>query len=265
MALSVALSFPACSSAQIAQPTEAASSRPSSLPDAPTPAADSEANDATVAGLPHRIVADEIHAARSPAGLRKADLLWFVPLTAAAAASFATDEKTMSQVVSTNPSFNQDALNVSNSLVGGTIAVPAALFGIGVVRHDDHAREVGVLGGEAMVDSFVLGEVVKLCTFRERPTADNSEGKFYVGSAGADSSFISEHSLVAWSSAAVIASEYRSPWVGAAMYSAAAGVSVTRVLGREHFPSDVLLGSTAGWLIGKAVYRAHHHIHAGMR
>jgi membrane-associated phospholipid phosphatase len=39
------------------------------------------------------------------------------------------------------------------------------------------------------------------------------------------------------------------------------GVSLTRVLGQEHFPTDVLVGSAAGWLIGHYVYRKHrlHH------
>jgi membrane-associated phospholipid phosphatase len=41
-----------------------------------------------------------------------------------------------------------------------------------------------------------------------------------------------------------------------AAYSLAAGVSITRVLGQEHFPSDVLVGSACGWLIGR--YVVHH-------
>jgi membrane-associated phospholipid phosphatase len=31
-------------------------------------------------------------------------------------------------------------------------------------------------------------------------------------------------------------------------------------MGQEHFPSDVLLGATGGWLIGHYVFRAHHHL-----
>jgi membrane-associated phospholipid phosphatase len=42
------------------------------------------------------------------------------------------------------------------------------------------------------------------------------------------------------------------------IYTLATGVSLTRVLGQEHFPSDVLIGSAAGWLIGHYVYRHHH-------
>jgi membrane-associated phospholipid phosphatase len=66
--------------------------------------------------------------------------------------------------------------------------------------------------------------------------------------------------MLAWSSAAVIAEEYPSRWVQIGVYSMAAGVGVTRVLGQEHFPSDVLVGSAAGWLVGHYVYRKHHRI-----
>jgi membrane-associated phospholipid phosphatase len=40
------------------------------------------------------------------------------------------------------------------------------------------------------------------------------------------------------------------------VYGGATTVSVSRVLAREHFPSDVLVGSTFGWLIGG--YVLHH-------
>jgi hypothetical protein len=41
-------------------------------------------------------------------------------------------------------------------------------------------------------------------------------------------------------------------------YGLAGGVSLARVAGKDHFPSDVLVGSTIGWLIGRQVYSAHH-------
>ena len=75
---------------------------------------------------------------------------------------------------------------------------------------------------------------------------------------GFDSSFPSSHSVVAWSAAAVLAGEYPSRWTQLFIYSAATGVSLTRVMGQQHFPSDVLVGSAAGWLVGRYVFRKHH-------
>lgn len=201
---------------------------------------------------------DEWSIVRSPAHLRKQDLKWLLPLTAATAVSFATDEKTQSEVVSRNPSFNQASVNASDALVGGLIAAPVMLFGAGSMRHSEHAREAGILGGEAMVDAYVAGALIKIVTFRQRPDSGNSEGSFFRTTNGVDSSFVSQHSLVAWSSASAIAAAYPNPWVDAGLYTAATGVSLTRVMGRQHFPTDVLLGSSVGWLIGHYVYRAHH-------
>ncbi|MGI4830293.1 MAG: TonB-dependent receptor domain-containing protein [Janthinobacterium lividum] len=55
-----------------------------------------------------------------------------------------------------------------------------------------------------------------------------------------------------------LASEYSRPWQQIGIYTLATGASLTRVLGQDHFPTDVLLGSVSGWLIGRYVYRTHH-------
>jgi membrane-associated phospholipid phosphatase len=233
------------------------------LPDAPRPADPAPRpvsgdlpidrqphSDVTVTLSPVHVIQDVGHTVVSPIYLRTNDLKWLLPLTGAAATAFATDTHTMTKVVSTNPSFNQTAINVSNGLVWGVIATPIFLFGVGEFQHNPHARETGILGSEAMVDAVVADELVKLCAWRERPTVDNGQGEFFIGKAGPDSSFVSEHSMIAWSSAAVIAGEYHSRWMQLGVYTAAAGVSATRVLGQEHFPSDVLLGAAGGWLIG---------------
>jgi membrane-associated phospholipid phosphatase len=208
---------------------------------------------------PQEMVHDGVKIVISPIYLRTRDLKWLVPLAGASAAAFATDTKTMTEVVSTSPSFYNPNRTVSDGLRDGMIAVPVALFGVGVMRHDEHARETGILGGEAMVDALVIDEISKLVTFRQRPLDNNGQGEFYIGKAGVDSSFVSGHAMVAWSSAAVIAGEYHSKWVQIGVYTAATGVSLTRVLGQEHFPTDVLIGSAGGWLIGHYVFRAHHH------
>ena len=231
------------------------------LPDAPSTTLSSQSAEKplTVAGFPKRVLIDEAKIFTSPLALRSSDAKWLVPLTGATIIAFTTDHQVMTQVVPTNTIENNHATSASNALVGGAIAVPVALFGAGIVRHDDKAREAGMLGGEAMTDAYLFGEVVKLITFRERPTADAGRGAFFVRSTGIDSSFPSQHGLIAWSSAAVIAAEYPKLWVQISAYTLAAATSAARVLGQQHFPSDALVGAATGWLIGRAVYRAHHH------
>ena len=228
------------------------------LPNAPVPQVDG-APEVTLKGLPKAVLVDQKAIWTSPARIRRKDLIWLAPLAAATGVAIATDHYTMSSVVSQNPSFNSDNVNVSNALIGGFIAAPVALFGVGQFEHDAKARETGLLGGEALVDALVVEQGMKLVFWRERPAQDNSRGLFWQGDAGWNSSFPSAHATLAWSSAAVIAGEYRSPWVQATVYTLATGVSLTRVLGQEHFPTDVLIGSAAGWLIGHYVVRSHRH------
>jgi membrane-associated phospholipid phosphatase len=227
------------------------------LPDAPTP--QTQDKDAvTLANTPIHILKDQAAIWTSPLRFKPHDLAWFLPLAAATGVSIATDHYTMTSVVSTNPTFNHDTVNVSNVLVGGFIAAPVALYGFGHFKDDPHAREAGILGGEAIVDGLVVEQGLKLIFWRERPGVDDSRGHFFQGSAGVDSSFPSSHSVLTWASAAVIADEYPSHWTQFGVYTLATAVSLTRVLGQEHFPTDVLVGSAAGWLVGHYVFRAHH-------
>lgn len=229
---------------------------PSDLPDAPL--AQSDAREAaTLRNTPRNLLHDQAAIWTSPAHLNDSNAVGPVVLVLATAALATEDHHIMSTHFQ-DPTTNRHAVTASNGLVGGFIAAPAALFAVGRLRHDDHAYETGILAGEAMVDSLIVNEGLKAVTMRERPTLDGARGKFFQTSVGLDSSFPSNHSIVAWSSAAVLASEYDGPLTKLTAYGLATGVSVARVVGREHFPSDVLVGSAVGWMIGRYVYHSHH-------
>jgi PAP2 superfamily len=223
------------------------------VPNAPQPQPD-----VTLKALPVNVVKDQKAIWTSPAHIHIRDLDWLVPLGAATGLAIATDRDAMVHVVPTDAKFNQRSVDASNALTGGMIAAPVGLLGWGALRRNPHAREAGLLGAEAMVDGVVVEQGMKLIFWRERPGVDNSNGKFFKTGAGIDSSFPSSHCVITWSSAAVLADEYDSPLARLLIYSAATGVSMTRVMGREHFPSDVLVGSAVGWLVGHYVFRKHH-------
>jgi membrane-associated phospholipid phosphatase len=242
-----------------------------SLPDAPLPQtvqSDSkvsgqssrakDSDEITVRGTPRNILHDQAAIWTSPVRLRVSDVNWLFPLAAVTGAAIATDQSAMRHVISKDASFNQKNIDASNAMIGGFIAAPVALFGYGHFRESPRAREAGILSGEAMIDSVAVEQGMKLMFWRERPDVDSARGKFFQSGAGIDSSFPSSHSVVAWSAAAVLAGEYPSRLSQFLIYSAATGVSLTRVMGQEHFPSDVVVGSAAGWLVGHYVFRKHH-------
>jgi len=254
-ALALSLGFLAPAQERTSQTENAVSA---SLPEAPAPRT-SAPDDGTIRNMPHDLLHDQGAIWSSPAHVRTRDLEWLLPLAAATGVAFATDQHTMTQVASRDPSLNQASLNTSNVLIGGWIAVPVAVYGFGHAHQDEHARQAGILTGESMVDGLVAGELLKLVFMRERPNTDNAQGHFFQTNAGFNSSFPSEHSLVAWSAASALAAEYPAPWTQFALYSAATGVSLTRVMGQQHFPSDVLVGSSIGWLIGHNIVKHHNH------
>jgi len=245
---------------------------PDALPDAPSPqtTASSHATDpaATASQLtvkdevslrstPIHILKDQAAIWTSPAHLHDHDFTYLIPLGLATTLAMTTDHQVMSSMVPQRPSFNDPNVEASNGLLGGFVAAPVILYGLGHLHHDYHATETGTLAGEAMVDSLVVNEVLKAVSMRERPPLDKAKGRFFQTSVGLDSSFPSTHTMVCWSAAAVIASEYRGPLTQIAAYGLATGVSLTRVLGQQHFPSDVLVGSALGWLVGHYVFRKH--------
>jgi membrane-associated phospholipid phosphatase len=220
------------------------------LPDAP----DAQLS-VTEKGLPLAILKDQIKVWTSPVRIRTHDLIWLLPLGAATGVTLATDTDAMRDL-SRDPSFNKDTVNASNALLGGEIAIPVTLYGVGLIKGNAHARETGILSGEALADSVVLDQVAKIIFRRERPLYNNGSGDFFSSNAG-NNSFPSSHSMLAWTLAGVTAGEYPSKRVQLGIYSLASSVSLMRVLGQEHFPTDVLVGSAAGWLIGHYVFKKH--------
>lgn len=228
------------------------------LPDAPKPQV-AGPPPVTIRSTPRNLLHDQAAIWTSPLRIRESNALGPIALVLGTTLAITTDHQVMSSSKLQNASLNSQASTASNGLVGGFIAAPVLIYGMGHIHHDDHARETGILGGEAILDSLAVNEVIKIISLRERPTVDGARGKFFQTGVGFNSSFPSNHSIIAWSSATVIASEYPGPLTQIAAYGLATGVSLTRVLGRDHFPSDVLVGSAVGWMIGRYVVHRHRH------
>ena len=193
----------------------------------------------------------------SPFKARVEDLNWIIPLAGVSAGLINADAELESRITGTN-TFSKHASTISNAGVGLALGGSGMLYLMGKYRGDDHQKETGILALEAATDSLVVGEVLKVVTQRARPTDGNFKGEFYNSTSITNSSFPSAHALLAWSAASVLAHEYPGPLTQIFAYGLATTVSAARVAGRAHFPSDVVVGSAVGWLIGRQVYKAHH-------
>jgi membrane-associated phospholipid phosphatase len=231
------------------------------LPDAPQPGGQKpeqsqNSNNESQNGfatLPRALLHDQIGLWTSPAKARLSDATWLIPVGGFAAALFATDSD-VSRHLSNAPDTLLRYKHISDYGAYSMAAGAGGIYFLGLVDHDDHQRETGFLSGEAAIDSLAVVEALKFATGRQRPYLDNANGKFWQSG----SSFPSEHAAVAWSIAGVVAHEYPSPFMKIFSYGLATLVSASRVNAKEHFPSDVLIGSALGYLIGEYVYRQHH-------
>ena len=155
---------------------------------------------------------------------------------------------------------SRNDLNVSREIsnVGSytTIGSVGALWIVGVATDDAHARETGILGVESVANAAAVWAVANTLTRRERPLEGTGRGRFWVNN-GLKSSMPSAHSALTWAAASTIAHEYPRPWVEGLAYGAATAVSVTRVTGLRHFPSDSFVGAFFGYFIGREIFKLH--------
>ena len=203
--------------------------------------------------LARRFLKDQESIWTFPTRLRASDADWIMPLGLVSAGFFATDTE-FSKHLSNSPSRMRNSNTFSNVGLGAFAGIAGGLYLWGNFTHDDHKRETGFLAAEAAANSLSVVYALKYSLGRERPLNDDYAGNFRAGG----DSFPSEHAAAAWSIATVVAHEYPGLLTQFLAYGMASAVSVSRLTAKEHFPSDVLIGSAIGWLSGEIVYRAHH-------
>jgi membrane-associated phospholipid phosphatase len=189
----------------------------------------------------------------SPIHLHSADASWLFPMAAVTGGFFATD-RSVAKTLSKDPNRLNRFRTESDIGLAALVGAGGGLYLWNKFSPDDHRSETGVLAGEAAIDSLVVNSAFQFSFGRERPYQDQGRGAFFQGG----TSFPSNHAAMAWSIASVLAHEYHGPLTQLLVYGLATGVSASRVMGKEHFPSDVFVGSAIGWLVGRQVYRSHH-------
>ena len=204
--------------------------------------------------LPKNLLKDQIAIWTSPAYVRTADSLWLVPFLGATAGFIATDRAAVSDLPGSPSRVNQFK-NASDYGLYGMAGVSGALYLSGVFGGNAHQRETGWLAGEAVADGLAVNTVIQQITRRQRPFAASNPGQWFQSSGSA---FPSTHAMATFAVAAVIAREYPSLLTDVLAYGTAGAVASLRVLGEQHSPSDVVVGSMIGYLIGRHVYAAHH-------
>lgn len=196
----------------------------------------------------------------SPFRLRAGDTAWLLPFAAASGLAIAYDSEALQQLGT-----DKNRIDTSHNIARfGSPEVTAGagvgMYAIGLLTHRDKLNETGRLSAEAVLDASIVAQGLKFATNRDRPNEGERTGEFWPSGTkdySLSGSFPSGHAAASWAFARVIAEEYRGILPRVAAYGFATAISISRVTGRDHFPSDALVGSGLGFLVGGYVY--HHH------
>jgi hypothetical protein len=188
------------------------------------------------------------------APFRPANFKWDALLVAGTAGLMAIDRRAARAVPPHVPAnISRDLSNVG--LIGTSVSV-GSIWIYGLKTGNEHAKETGELTLESLANTFTVYTVMQFLSGRERPTEGTGNGRFWIHN-GFNGSFPAGHPMFTWAMASVAAHEYPKPWVQWLAYGAAATVSATRFTARMHYPSDILVGSTLGYLIGRHIFHSH--------
>ena len=200
-----------------------------------------------------RLAGDEGDLWASPTRIRSSDKNWLLILGGAATGLLAADH-TIMQHNTLSVLDRRRSADFSNLGVAALVSVGGVLYLWGKKTGDDHERETGILSAESALNALSSSLVLEAILGRQKPGINGGQGRFLRGG----TSFPSDHSAVAWSIASTIAHEYPGPLTKLFAYGLAGAVSVSRVTGNTHFPSDVLVGGAIGWLAARRMYGKHH-------
>jgi membrane-associated phospholipid phosphatase len=234
-------------------PVLSAQSVPASSPIPPqSPVANPDPHSST--GFIRPILQDQGAIFTSPARIHARDWKWLLPLAGSVGFLLASDERNMTERIHTDPLARERSLKVSNAALASLALVPAYLYWSGWRHGDDYTQSTAYLSLRAVLDTAIATEMIRGVTRRQSPWDSNNSSSFF-SSGKVSSSFPSLHSGAAWAVAAVVARRHPGWLSQVGVYSLATAVSFSRVTAREHFPSDVLVGSALGFLIGRYVSR----------
>lgn len=224
----------------------------SDAPDnASSTSADSNPHDGLVKRSVKRIGQDQKRLYLAP--FKPHNFKWDAVVLLGTGALLATDRRIENSLPSGHYTLYQDTSDIA---IAGLSASLAGVWLYGIKTEHRHARETGELELETLVNTFLIYTPMQLIFARQRPGEGNGQGDFFKHHA-VNTSFPGGHAMFTWAMASVLADEYPKPWARVLAYGSAFAVTFTRFMARDHWSSDMYLGTGLGIAIAENTFHSH--------
>lgn len=215
-------------------------------------AARSDHQQGVVGRAVRRTLEDQKELYKAP--FKPSNFKWDALVLAGTGGLIAADRHIEHHIGNAHYQFYQDTSNIA---IG---SLSAALAGVWIygLKNDEHrhARETGFLELETLVNTFLIYTPMQLIAARQRPGEGNGNGDFWKHHM-INTSFPGGHAMFTFAMATVLSHEYSQKWVQVLAYTAASAVTVSRFMARDHWASDMFIGSALGIGIGAHTFHAH--------
>ena len=198
-----------------------------------------------------RTLEDQEELYRAP--FKPSNFKWDALVLGGTAALLASDRHMEKHIGTAHYTFYQATSDVAIAGLGATLG---GVWIYGIKGDHQHAKETGALELETLVNTFLIYTPMQLVAGRQRPGEGNGNGDFWKHH-NINTSFPGGHAMFTFAMATVVSHEYSQKWVQALAYSAATIVTVTRFMARDHWSSDMFIGTALGIGIGSHVFHAH--------
>lgn len=189
----------------------------------------------------------------------------FGGIATATTLAFVYDDEIFNYIDKTFTNSQSNTISQYSDIYGEELFIVPSIaltYGIGAIAKDTRLKNMSL----ATLQSFIFAELasagIKVLTCRERPDANsqqptaNSQSWLGPFATFESTSFVSGHSTRAFALATTVAGFYpEKKWVGIVSYSLATMSSVGRVISKEHWTSDVIVGAALGYFIGRGVVK----------
>lgn len=189
----------------------------------------------------------------------------FGGIATATTLAFVYDDEIFNYIDKTFTNSQSNTISQYSNIYGEELFIIPSIaltYGIGAIAKDTRLKNMSL----ATLQSFIFAEVasagIKVLTCRERPDANsqqptaNSQSWLGPFATFESTSFVSGHSTRAFALATTVAGFYpEKKWIGIVSYSLATMTSLGRVISKEHWTSDVIVGAALGYFIGRGVVK----------